>query len=157
MSDVEQPEPQLKQPPWWRKNWRPFVPRRFDRSYVPRRLTGSGQWLLRRGVRWLLPWKFEDYPGVYRGAADALGLSPKTVRSYIKRRTISGPVALALREAIRVRVEAGQALMSELDAIVAQGDQARRRQREAGFMRVDPDTGLSGRVRSGHRRGVKAL
>jgi hypothetical protein len=157
MSDAEQPTeppPRLAGREWRRLH---FVPRQIPRSYVPRTLKGRGRWLFRRAVRWLLPWELIDYPGVYRGASEALGLTVETVRAYTKRSELSGPVALALREAIRVRVEAGQALMAELDAIVARGDQARRRQREAGFMHVDPDTGLSGRVRSGHRRGVKAL
>jgi hypothetical protein len=139
---------------------RVFVPRRFPRSYVPRS-EGVSLTLVNRGIRWLLPWRMEDYPGIHKGAVSALGgrWSVATLRLYIKgSRPLSIPVALALAKAIRVRIEAGHALIAELEAYVGQHQATRkRRQREAGFMAVDPASGLSGRVKAGKRRRVESV
>jgi hypothetical protein len=153
MTDTEQPgRPHL----WWRQ----FVPRRFPRSYVPRASRAKEPTLLLRSIRWLLPWEMQDYPGIYRGAVEVLGglLTKETLRTYIKRRKpVSEAVARALHRAISVRMEAGAALLHELEQAIADGDERRRRKREAGLMRVDPVTGLSGRQKAGKRRGVKTL
>jgi hypothetical protein len=108
-----------------------------------------------RAVCWLLPWDLEHYPGRERGLVEALGhrWTLQTLRFYRKcTRPLSVPLALGLAAAIRVRVEAGAALVAELEAYAAANRDRERRKREAGLMRIDPVTGLSGRQKAGKRR-----
>src|SRR5262249_27671039 len=148
------PRPQLtEQPTWWKPWWRPFVIRQHARSYAPRRAKRQRYRLVNQASEWLLPWELKDYPGRWLGLVQAVcgRWKLETLRYYLKgQREMSMPVARALREAIRVRVEAGQALLAELDQTIAAGAETERRRREAGFMAVDPKTGESGRVKAGH-------
>jgi hypothetical protein len=154
MTDTEQPAAAPAHE-WWRH----FVPRRFPRSYVPRRLSDRTD-VVNQAACWLLPWDLEHYPGRERGLVEALDgrWTLETLRIYRKgARALSVPLALGLAAAIRVRVEAGAALVAELEAYAAANRDRERRKREAGLMRIDPMTGLSGRQKAGKRRGVKAL
>lgn len=132
-----------------------FVPRKFPRSYIPRIPVPGDVGLFRRSVRWLLPWTMRDYPGIERGTLEALGnrWTRWSVREYMRDRApVSRRLAQVLREAIRVRVESGLALMAELDRIADQPPRA-----HVGFMRVDQVTGLSGRSDVGKRRAVRKV
>jgi hypothetical protein len=112
--------------------------------------------LFARSVDWLLPWTLSHYPGKARGIVDALGgrWSRSTLETYLKREPVSVAVVLAIADLIRVRVAAGQALVAELEAYADANRDRARRKREAGLMRIDPASGLSGREKAGKRRGI---
>jgi hypothetical protein len=155
MSATDQPPP-APAPPERRGLRLQFVPRKFPRSYVPpagaARLT-----LFARAIDWLLPWSLAHYPGKARGIVDALGgrWSRSTLLTYMKREPVSVAAVVAVADLIRARMASGQALIAELEAYADANRDRARRKREAGLMRIDPTTGLSGREKAGKRRGVK--
>lgn len=157
MADTDQAAPPRPYVPTGRR----FVARKFPRSFVPRRLMQGEPSLFHRAASWLLPWaRWQDYPGRGRGLAEALGglLTLSSVRTYMKRpQPFSARVALALRDLIVARVERGQALAAELEWYAAEHEAAELRRRQAGFMRVDSVTGLSGRPKTGKRRSVTSV
>lgn len=132
-----------------------FVPRKHPRSYVPRRTPSASSTLLARASTWLLPWTRDEYPGRHKGIVLALKgcRAFGTLRAYAKgKRRLPEAIALMLADLIRARVEAGLALVAELEAYAARPSPGRRRR---GFMRVDQATGLSGRGKVGKRRNVQ--
>jgi hypothetical protein len=61
-------------------------------------------------------------------------------------------VAVAVLALMRQRLEAGQALLSELEAVVRSRSVGVERRNRAGIMAIDSESGLSGRSAVGRRK-----
>ena len=119
------------------------------RSIVPAYMPLHTAPLFARVVSFLLPWGILDYPGMRRGTAEFLAhrVSVETVRAYRKgRRRMPQWAADMLLDAVRSRVERGQALIAELEAYKVE------KPRQTGAMAVDPATGQDRRHRIGRRQ-----
>ena len=91
------------------------------RSFVPLNSWRMGT-LFDRSLRWLLPWEFREYPGIARGAAQALPLlSSWTIRAVRRgRRRLMPHVAAHLADMIEADCQRGMALVAELRAVEAE-------------------------------------
>ena len=132
--------------------WKHHV-RSLPRSLTPPKgLAPAYAGLFSRCVAWVLPWSMSDYPGIQRGAAELLGGAAGrwAIRSWRRgARPMPDWAARMLADYLRRRIEAGQALVAELEAY-----RAPERQR-SGVCRVDPVTGRDGRNRTGNGRRTK--
>jgi hypothetical protein len=127
--------------------------RKTQRSLTPPRRAIGAKPLFVRGVHWILPWSIADYPGIQRGTLQLFGgrVALETVRSWRKGyRGFPAWAALALAEAIEVRVLSGLDLITELRAYAA--ERANRPKSGPGFRKVDPVTGMDGRSKIGRRK-----
>lgn len=104
-------------------------------------------------MRWVLPWTVWDYPGVQAGSLQLLGgrFALETLRSWWKGYgRMPAWAAVALADAIEVRVLAGLDLIAELRLYAA--ERANRPKSGPGFRKVDPVTGMDGRSKIGRRK-----
>jgi len=93
------------------------VPRKYERSIVPRPRMRSDT-ALKRAADWLLPWGLDDYPGIGRGLEQVSGIPRGTMKAYRSgRRRITARVARIFIDILRSRIEAGLAIISELEKI----------------------------------------
>ena len=119
------------------------------RSFVPLYPFRYGT-LLDRAVRWLLPWELREYPGLNRGASEAL---PEVAASTLfavrrGRRRLMPHVAAHLADMIEADCARGMALVAELRAVEAEPNRVPK-----GFREVK-DWG-DGRVGDKRNRGKK--
>ena len=132
--------------------------RKRPRSLNPKHIAHGNKPLSIRGVRWVLPWNIDDYPGLQRGAVEVFGghYALETLRAWWKGNApMSARGALMLSEAIRARCEAGERLIAELEAY-AEANPPRKP--SAGFRALDPITGMDRRGgRVGRKRKAKEV
>lgn len=127
--------------------WRDYI-RRTPRSLVPS-VPRAYDSLFARSMGWVLPWSVSDYPGILRGSVELLGgrAGKWAVRAWRQgRNPMPDWVARMMADYLRRRIEAGQALVAELEAYRAPERQ------KTGVCRVDPATGRDGRNRTGNAR-----
>lgn len=132
--------------------------RKRPRSLTPKHVAHGGKPLAVRGVKWVLPWNIDDYPGLQRGAVELFAgqYALETLRGWWKGNDrLPARAALMLVEAIRARCEAGERLIAELEAYA----EANPRKKPApGFRAVDPVTGQDKRGgKVGRKRKVKEV
>ena len=116
------------------------------RSIVPVRVARYTS-LCSRALAWIVPWGFDDYPGIGRASVEvfAYKVSLDAVRAWRKGvNPLPQWAAVMLADYMRSRLAAGQALLSELEAYRAP---VRKR---SGVCVVDPVTGRDGRNRAGN-------
>lgn len=72
----------------------------------------------RKALEWLFPWSEYTYPGQWKGFSGVLGSSVESMRHWLAgRRVMPRAVRDRLIEAIRGRLEAGHAVLAELEAM----------------------------------------
>ena len=91
------------------------------RSFVPLYPFRYGT-LLDRALRWLLPWELREYPGLNRGASEALPeITSQTIFAVRRgRRRLMPHIAAHLADMIEADCKRGLALVEELRRVEAE-------------------------------------
>ena len=136
-----------EQEPKRQRSWTYHI-RTTRRSLVPVRVARYTS-LCSRTLAWIVPWGFDDYPGIGRACVEVFAhkVGLEAVRAWRRgMNPMPDWAARMLADYLRSRLAAGQALLSELEAYRAP---VRKR---SGVCVVDPVTGRDGRNRTGRRK-----
>lgn len=126
--------------------WRKYT-RVYPRSLIARPANNSTAF--GNLLHWLVPWNRHDYPGKGRAAQELFG--PVTIAAirYWCRGDRDPPLWACelLLAAAEARIKAGEAILRDLEA--ARDAVKAKRGGVRGLQRIDPETGLDGRNRTG--------